>query len=69
MFFKYREVPGEIIYAYMADKYYISYSMVKLSNFYEKPSEFHYAAIERLISYISSEHDKGIVCFIKYPYE
>ena len=67
MVFKYRDILGEIIFAYVAEILYISYTVAEISKFSDNPEECHYVAIKKVVRYLRKNTEKGIIWLRKEP--
>ena len=67
MVFKYRDILGEIIFAYVPEIPYISYTVAEISKFSDNPEECHYVAIKKVVRYLRKNTEKGIIWLRKEP--
>jgi hypothetical protein len=59
--FKYRQLLGELIYAYVICRLDIGYVLTKLAQFSQCPSLVHYTCLKRIALYLRSTKDWGII--------
>jgi hypothetical protein len=60
MGFSYRRGVGELIYAMVTCRPDISYAVIKLSQYSQKPAKIHYEGIKRIFFYLKSTKTDGI---------
>jgi hypothetical protein len=59
--FKFRQLLGELIYAYVICRLDIGYVLTKLAQFSQCPSLVHYTCLKRIALYLRSTKDWGII--------
>ena len=66
--FKYSQVIGEILYALLAFRLDLSYSLIKLSPYSTKPSRIHFEAAADLYRYLNKTNNNGIYFWRSSPH-
>jgi hypothetical protein len=67
--YSYRQILGEIIYAYVICRLDIGYAATFLSRFSQAPAEEHYKALKDVVKYLRRTKDWGIVYWRQQPDE
>jgi hypothetical protein len=67
MGFKYRQVLGELMYAYVTCRLDVGYVLTKLSQFSQHPAEIHYQCLRRIYYYLCDTKDWGIIYWRPTP--
>jgi hypothetical protein len=67
MGFGYRQVLGELTYAYVVGRVDISYSVTLLARYSSAPDRCHYLALKRLCKYLRRTIDWGILYWRQAP--
>jgi hypothetical protein len=65
--FSYRQVLGELVYAYVVCRFDIAYAITLLSRFASAPAREHYAALKHVAKYLRRTRDWGIVYWRERP--
>ena len=65
--FTYRQAVGEIIYAMITCRPDVSYAIIKLSQYSNKPAAIHYHALIHLYKYLKATKTKGIYYWHQTP--
>ena len=60
MCFNYRQAIGELIFLMVTCRPDISFPLIKLSQYSNKPAKVHYKAVKQIFLYIQSTPDEGI---------
>ena len=67
--FGYRQVLGELVYAYVVCRLDIAFAVTLLSRFASAPAREHYAALKNIAKYLRKTKDWGIVYWREKPVE
>ena len=67
MGFSFRQVLGELIFAYVIARLDIGYALVSLARFSDSPHERHYKAMKQVCRYLWRTMDWGIVYWRRTP--
>jgi hypothetical protein len=67
--FGYRQVLGELVYAYVVCRLDIAYAITLLSRFTSAPAREHYLAMKNVIRYLRRTKDWGIIYWRENPVE
>lgn len=67
MGFSYRQANGEALFAMVTCRPGISFPVIKLSKFSNRPSREHYAALKKLFRYLRSTMNDGIIYWRRTP--
>jgi hypothetical protein len=67
--FGYRQVLGELIYAYVVCRLDIAFSVTLLSRFAAAPAKEHYVAMKNVVKYLRRTKDWGIIYWREAPVE
>ena len=65
--FSYRQGIGELIYAMVTCRPDISYTVIKLSQYSNKPSQIHFEAIKHIYTYLYTTKEEGITYWRTHP--